>query len=82
MSSSAAPKLDPAVQAMPFDAAMQELEDLVAQIAAGQLPLEELIAGYERGAALLQHCQGKLQAVEAQIKVMEAGQLKAWDASA
>jgi exodeoxyribonuclease VII small subunit len=82
MTSSAAPTPDPAVQALPFDAAMQELEDLVAQIAAGQLPLEELIAGYERGAALLQHCQAKLQAVEAQIKVMEAGQLKAWDASA
>lgn len=71
-----------ALQALPFDAAMAELETLVEQISAGQLPLEELIAHYERGAALLQHCQGKLQTVEQQIKVLEAGQLKPWDAQA
>jgi exodeoxyribonuclease VII small subunit len=71
-----------ALQALPFDAAMAELEALVEQISAGQLPLEELIAHYERGAALLQHCQGKLQTVEQQIKVLEAGQLKPWDAQA
>ena len=69
----------PDLQSLPFDAAMAELESLVEQISAGQLPLEALIAHYERGAALLQHCQGKLQAVEQQVKVLEAGQLKPWD---
>lgn len=66
------------LQGLPFEAAMSELEHLVEQISNGQLPLEELIASYERGAALLQHCQGKLQSVEQQIKVLEAGQLKSW----
>ena len=71
---------DDALQSLPFDAAMAELEALVEQIGSGRMPLEALISSYERGAALLQHCQGKLQAVEQQIKVLEAGQLKPWDA--
>ena len=61
-----------------YEAALQELEQLVAQIESGQLPLEQLLAGYERGAELLKFCRDKLQAVEDQIKVLDAGTLKAW----
>jgi exodeoxyribonuclease VII small subunit len=64
-----------------FEAAMDELETLVDQLNAGQLPLEQLLHSYARGAALLSHCQGKLQAVEQQVKVLEGGQLKVWDAT-
>ncbi|MGV3572129.1 MAG: exodeoxyribonuclease VII small subunit [Ramlibacter sp.] len=61
-----------------YEAAMEELERLTAQIESGQLPLEQLLAGYERGAELLKFCRDKLQAVEEQIKVLDAGVLKPW----
>jgi exodeoxyribonuclease VII small subunit len=61
-----------------YEAALQELEQLVGLIESGQLPLEQLLAGYERGAELLKYCREKLQAVEDQIKVLDAGTLKPW----
>ena len=61
-----------------YVAAMEELEQLTGRIESGQLPLEQLLAGYERGAELLKFCREKLQAVEAQIKVLDAGVLKPW----
>jgi exodeoxyribonuclease VII small subunit len=57
---------------------MEELERLTAQIESGQLPLDQLLAGYERGAELLKFCRERLQAVEDQIKVLDAGVLKPW----
>ena len=35
---------------------------------------------YQRGAALLKFCRSRLQAVEEQVKLLEDGQLKSWDA--
>jgi exodeoxyribonuclease VII small subunit len=61
-----------------YEAALQELEELTALIESGQLPLEQLMAGYERGAELLKFCRDKLQAVETQIKVLDEGTLKPW----
>ena len=61
-----------------YEAAMQELEGLVAQMEAGDLPLDQLLAAYKRGAELLQVCRDKLQAVEDQIKVLDKGVLKPW----
>lgn len=61
-----------------YEAAMEELEQLTGRIESGQLPLEQLLAGYERGAELLKFCREKLQAVEEQIKVLDAGVLKPW----
>lgn len=61
-----------------YEAAMEELEQLTGLIESGQLPLEQLLAGYERGAELLKFCRDKLQAVEEQIKVLDAGVLKPW----
>ncbi len=79
------PKNSPVAQAtaLPatYEAALQELEQLVARLESGQMPLDELLAGYQRGAALLTLCKDKLQAVEDQIKVLDGGQLKPWDAA-
>jgi exodeoxyribonuclease VII small subunit len=69
------PQFQPPVS---YEAAMEELEKLTGQIESGQLPLEQLLAGYERGAELLKFCRDKLQAVEDQIKVLDAGVLKPW----
>lgn len=69
-----------AVMAPPssYDTALQELEQLVARLESGQLPLEQLMAGYQRGAELLTFCRDKLEAVEKQISVIDNGQLKSW----
>ena len=79
------PKNSPAdtPQDMPatYEAALQELEQLVARLESGQMPLEQLLSGYQRGAALLAFCKDRLQAVEDQIKVLDGGQLKSWDAA-
>ncbi len=61
-----------------YEQALAELDRLVVQMEGGQLPLDELLDGYRRGAELLAFCRGRLQAVEAQVKVLEDGQLKAW----
>ena len=63
-----------------YEAAMQELEGLVGRLESGELPLDQLLSGYQRGAALLQFCREQLQAVEEQIKVLDDGALKPWKA--
>jgi exodeoxyribonuclease VII small subunit len=69
-----------AVPALPatYEAALQELEGLVSGLESGQLPLDQLLTGYQRGAQLLAFCKGKLEAVETQIKVLEGTELKPW----
>ena len=69
-----------ATEAIPasYEAALQELEQLVARLESGDMPLEQLLGGYQRGAQLLQFCRDKLQAVEKQISVLDAGTLKTW----
>lgn len=64
-----------------YEAALAELEQLVAQLDAGQLPLDQLLGRYQRGAELLTYCKSRLETVEEQIKVFESGQLKSWDKS-
>lgn len=61
-----------------YEDALTELERLVAAMEGGQMPLDQLLDNYRRGAELLQFCRGRLEAVEQQVKVLEEGQLKPW----
>ncbi len=61
-----------------YEAAQEELEQLVARIESGQMPLDQLLAGYQRGAALLAFCRERLQAVQEQVRVLDGGVLQAW----
>ncbi len=61
-----------------YEAAQEELETLVSQLESGDMPLEQLLTGYQRGAELLKFCREKLKAVEDQVKVLDAGNLKPW----
>jgi len=63
-----------------FEAALAELEELVATMEGGQLPLADSLAAYKRGAVLLQYCQSALKDAEQQVEVLEKGVLKAFDA--
>ncbi len=80
-SSRTAKAASPEPVASSYEAALGELERLVSQLDAGQLPLDQLLTHYQRGAQLLAYCREKLDAVENQIRVLEANELKPWDAS-
>jgi exodeoxyribonuclease VII small subunit len=55
-----------------YAAAEQELAELVQRLESGDLPLEELLAGYQRGTQLLAFCRERLAAVEHQVQELEA----------
>jgi len=55
---------------MTFGAALGELEQIVRALESGQLELEESIARYERGVALLAACQGKLTEAKQRVTML------------
>jgi exodeoxyribonuclease VII small subunit len=59
-----------------FEEAMAELEELVARMEAGELPLEASVAAYKRGSDLVKYCAAQLDKVESQVKVLEGEMLK------
>jgi exodeoxyribonuclease VII small subunit len=61
-----------------YEAALAELETLVVKLESGDMPLAQLLTGYQRGAELLAFCRDQLQAVENQVKVLDEGMLKTW----
>jgi exodeoxyribonuclease VII small subunit len=61
-----------------YEAALAELDTLVQAMESGQLPLDRLLAGYRRGARLLEFCRQRLAEVETQVKVLEEGLQKPW----
>ncbi len=68
---------DKPVAEMSFEDAMSALEGVVNRLEAGDVPLEDSIKLYERGAELKAHCQKKLAEAEekvAQITFDETGQ--------
>ncbi len=80
---SKAPASSPAASVAPappasYESALQELELLVGQLESGQMPLEGLLSGYQRGAELLKFCRDRLEAVEDQIRVLDQGVMRPW----
>jgi exodeoxyribonuclease VII small subunit len=71
-----ASKSPSAAQAASFEEAMAELEQLVARMEAGELPLEASVAAYRRGAELVKFCAGQLDKVDSQVRVLEGEMLK------
>ena len=72
------PTASASAPAASYEAALAELDRLVQQMESGQMPLDELLDGYRRGADLLAFCRQRLQALEQQVKVLDEGQLKDW----
>lgn len=68
-------KSGPEIQIDPdlrYEQAVKELEKLISDMESGKFSLEETLLAYQRGAALLKHCQGVLAQVEQQVRVFEA----------
>ena len=61
-----------------FEAALTELEKLVASMESGQLSLEQSLAAHQRGLELAQYCQAKLAQAQQQVQVLESTSLQAF----
>ncbi|MCX9156759.1 exodeoxyribonuclease VII small subunit [Niveibacterium sp. 24ML] len=64
-----------------FEAALTELESIVAAMETPDLPLEQSLAHFERGTRLLRFCENALGDAEARIRILEGGQLEPFQAA-
>jgi exodeoxyribonuclease VII small subunit len=64
-----------------FESALSELEKIVTSMEAGQMPLEQSLAAYKRGAELLKYCQSALQDAQQQVRILEDNVLKNFGAA-
>ncbi|GJE40807.1 exodeoxyribonuclease VII small subunit [Methylobacterium persicinum] len=62
------PETDPSIDALPFEKALEHLEEIVRKLERGDVPLDESVAIYERGEALKRRCEVLLKQAEARIQ--------------
>ncbi|MFV2034254.1 MAG: exodeoxyribonuclease VII small subunit [Halocynthiibacter sp.] len=65
---------DKPVKEMSFEEAMAELESVVGQLERGDVPLEQSITLYERGAELKKRCEAKLKEAEEKVAAITLGE--------
>lgn len=53
-----------------FEKSLSDLESLIEAMEHEQLPLEDLVASYEKGSALLSHCESILKAARKRIELI------------
>lgn len=53
-----------------FEFALENLEQLVEQLESGDLSLEDSLAAFEKGVALVKYCNQKLSEVEKKIELL------------
>jgi exodeoxyribonuclease VII small subunit len=53
-----------------FEASLAELEQIVAQLEAGDLPLEQSLELFERGVRLSRECQKRLDEAERKVEIL------------
>ncbi len=63
---------DKAVETMSFEEAMAALEQVVGALERGEVPLQESIDLYKRGADLKAHCAKKLAEAEEKVELIRA----------
>ncbi len=64
---------DTAIATLPYDRALAEFQSVVSRLEAGGLPLEEVIALFERGVALHTHCEALLTSAELRVQRLVDG---------
>jgi exodeoxyribonuclease VII small subunit len=67
----------PDVATLSFEVALKQLEEIVAKLERGDVPLEESIAIYERGEALKKRCEFLLSQAEERVEKIRAAEGKA-----
>ena len=61
------------IRKMSFEAALEELKEIVERLEQGQGELDQAIDSYQRGALLKQHCEAKLRDAEQKIAKISLG---------
>jgi exodeoxyribonuclease VII small subunit len=61
------------IQAMSFEDAMAELEEIVTALERGETSLDDAINHYTRGAQLKRHCEAKLKEAKARVEKITIG---------
>jgi exodeoxyribonuclease VII small subunit len=59
------------LQKLPFEDALEKLENTVGEMENGNLPLEEMMKRYEEGQALAEICGQKLKSAEKKIEKLK-----------
>ncbi|MDP2602857.1 MAG: exodeoxyribonuclease VII small subunit [Deltaproteobacteria bacterium] len=57
-------------QSKKFEAALEELEQVVEQLESGDLSLEDSLAAFEKGVGLVKLCNEKLTEVEKKVELL------------
>lgn len=53
-----------------FESALQSLEDIVARLEAGDLPLDRALELFEEGVKLSRYCSSKLDEAERKVEIL------------
>ena len=53
-----------------FEAGLDELEKIVAELEEGEMPLEESLALFEKGVALSESCRKRLENAETRVEIL------------
>jgi exodeoxyribonuclease VII small subunit len=67
------------IPTVPFEQALSELERIVHQMENGSLSLEQSLASYKRGVALVASCRDSLNSARQQVKILEGDLMKPFD---
>ena len=59
-----------------YEQALSELERLVQAMESEQLPLDQVLRSYQRGAQLIRFCESKLADAQARIAVLDGDTLR------
>jgi exodeoxyribonuclease VII small subunit len=68
---------DQPVAGMTFEQAMAALEQVVSALEKGEVPLDQSIALYQRGADLRAHCAAKLRDAEEKVELIRVAEGRA-----
>ena len=62
----------PPPEDLSFEEAMDSLESIVTSLETERLPLEEMVAAYERGVRLLRTCRGRIESARQRVEIITA----------
>jgi exodeoxyribonuclease VII small subunit len=68
--------IDPAIAALSYEVAVNELESLVASVEQGEVGLEKSLALYRRGEQLVRHCKALLDKAETTVRTLSVGEFE------
>lgn len=61
-------------QQLSFEQAMEKLEDIVARLESGNLPLADMVSAYEEGMVICKHCTSLLDEYGAKIEMIRGAE--------